>query len=339
MANDLASTADMSGAERAAIFLMSLGEDEAAKILRYMDPAEVQSLGAAMTSLKSVTQAHIGTVLDQFVNNIGNESSLSIGSQDYLKKILTRAMGREKANSMMSKVVGGEQQPKGLEALRWMTPGAIVRVIRDENPQIIAIILTHLEREQAGEVLGLLPDELQSDVVMRIATLDKVHPSALRELDEILDRRFAEDPDVEISGIGGTKAAAEILNTVDSDIESRVMDSIKDNDVDMGEEIQEKMFVFENLLGLDERGFQTMLREVSNEKIVMALKGSSKAMEEKIFRNMSKNAAEMMRDDLEAMGPVRLSEVEEAQKSIIAIAQRMNEEGQITLAGKGDEFV
>lgn len=214
-----------------------------------------------------------------------------------------------------------------------------MRVIRDENPQIIAIILTHLEREQAGEVLGLLPDELQSDVVMRIATLDKVHPSALRELDEILDRRFAEDPDVEISGIGGTKAAAEILNTVDSDIESRVMDSIKDNDVDMGEEIQEKMFVFENLLGLDERGFQTMLREVSNEKIVMALKGSSKAMEEKIFRNMSKNAAEMMRDDLEAMGPVRLSEVEEAQKSIIAIAQRMNEEGQITLAGKGDEFV
>lgn len=338
MANDQQAPIDMSGAERAAVFLMSLGEDEAAKILKYMDPTEVQTLGSAMTSLASVTQAHISTALDQFMNNIGNESSLSIGSQEYLKKILTRAMGREKANSMMSKVVIGDQ-PRGLEALRWMAPTAIARVIRGENPQIIAIILTHLDREQAGEVLGLMPDDVQSDIMMRIAALDKVHPTALEELDEILERRFAEDPDVELSGIGGTKAAAEILNTVDADTETRVMEIIHEADSDMGADIQEKMFVFENLLGLDERGFQTLLREVANEKIVLALKGASKAMSDKIFRNMSKNAAEMMRDDLEAMGPVRLTEVEEAQKSIIAIAQRMNEEGQIALAGKGDDFV
>lgn len=339
MADNQLTPVEMSGAERAAVFLMSLGEDEAAKILKFMDPIEVQTLGSAMTALRSVTQAHISTALDQFMNNIGNESSLSIGSQDYLKKILTRAMGREKANNMMSKVVVGDEQPRGLEALRWMAPSAIVRVIRGENPQIIAIVLTHLEREQAGEVLGLLPDDVQSDVMMRIAALDKVHPSALEELDEILERRFAEDPDVEIGGIGGTKAAAEILNTVDSDTETRVMEIIHEADSDMGADIQEKMFVFENLLGLDERGFQTLLREVANEKIVMALKGASKGMSDKIFRNMSKNAAEMMRDDLEAMGPVRLTEVEEAQKSIIGIAQRMNEEGTIALAGKGDDFV
>ncbi|MGV6857385.1 MAG: flagellar motor switch protein FliG [bacterium] len=330
--------AELSGAKRAAVLLMTLGEEEAAQILKYMAPEEVQSLGSAMAELTSVTQEDISGTLDQFVNNIGNESSLSIGSQDYLKRILTRALGREKANNMMARVVVGDK-PTGLEALRWMTPKSVANVIRDENPQIIAIILTHLDREHAGEVLAQLPEEAQPDILMRIASLKAVHPSALEELDEILEQRFAADPEVEIGGIGGTKAAAEILNTVDADTETRVIDTIKDADLEMCEDIQEKMFVFENLLALDDRGMQSMLREVANEKLVIALKGASAAMSEKIFRNMSKNAAEMLRDDLEAMGPVRLSEVEEAQKSIIAIAQRMNEEGLIALAGKGDEFV
>ncbi len=339
MADQELAKVELSGPERAAVFLMSLGEDEAAQVLRYMAPAEVQSLGTAMAELSSVTQEHISSALDQFVTNIGNESSLSIGSQDYLKRILTRALGREKANNMMAKVITGENQPMGLAALRWMTPKSVANVIRDENPQIIAIILTHLDREQAGEVLAQLAEEVQPDILMRIASLKAVHPSALAELDDILEQRFAADPEVEIPGIGGISAAAEILNTVDGDTESRVIDIIQGKDMEMYEEIKEKMFVFENLLGLDERGMQTMLREISNEKIVIALKGASAAMNDKVFRNMSKNAAEMLRDDLEAMGPVRLSEVEEAQKGIIAIAQRMNEEGLIALAGKGDEFV
>ena len=328
----------LAGPERAAILLMTLGEEKAAEILRHMSPEEVQALGSAMTSINTVTQQHIRGVLDNFIDNLGNQSSLSLGTQDFLRKSLTGALGREKANNMMSQVLI-DNNPKGLETLKWMDSRSVANVVRSEHPQIIAIVLAHLTRDKAGAVLDLLPEEIQTDVMVRVASLDTVHPAALEELNEIMQRRFEEEPDVVVAGIGGIKATAEILNSVSSETENRVFEALKEFDDDMSEKIQENMFVFENLLALDDRSMQLLLRGIAQDKLVKALKGASEDIQEKIFRNISKNAASLMRDDLQAMGPVRLKDVEEVQKEIMAIAQRLAEEGQIALGNKDDDFV
>ena len=328
----------LEGPERAAILLMTLGEEKAAEILRHMTPDEVQTLGTAMTSINTITQQHIRGVLDTFIENLGNQSALSIGTQDFLHKTLTGALGRDKANNMMSQVLI-DSNPKGLETLKWMESSSVANVIRNEHPQIIAIVIAHLSRDKAGAVLDLLSEEIQTDVMVRVASLDKVHPAALEELDEIMQRRFEEEPDVVITGIGGIDAAAEILNSVSSETEKRVFESFKDLDGDMSDKIQEKMFVFENLLALDDRGMQLLLRGIAQDKVVKALKGASEEIQEKVFRNVSKNASDMMRDDLQATGPMRLKDVEDVQKEIMAIAQRLADEGQISLGGKDDDFV
>lgn len=328
----------LDGPGRAAILLMALGEDEAAEVLKHMEPEEVQALGAAMTSLKKVSQREIRGVLDRFMQNLGEESSLGIGTDEFLYKALVQAMGREKANNIMAQIHtdGG---PRGLDTLNWMDPRAIANIIRDEHPQIIAIVLAHVSHTKAGQVLDLLPNEVQTDVMVRVAKLDSVHPAAIQELNDVMQRRFEEEPEVVVSGLGGIKVAAEILNSVSSATEERVFEALKDYNDEMSDQIQESMFVFENLLALDDRGMQTLLREIPQEKIVRALKGTSQEIREKVFRNVSKNAAEMMRDDLEAMGPIRLREVEEVQKDIMAMAQRLAEEGQIALGSKDDEYV
>ncbi len=328
----------LEGPERAAILLMTLGEEKAAEILCHMTPDEVQTLGTAMTSINTITQQHIRGVLDTFIENLGNQSALSIGTQDFLHKTLTGALGRDKANNMMSQVLI-DSNPKGLETLKWMESSSVANVIRNEHPQIIAIVIAHLSRDKAGAVLDLLSEEIQTDVMVRVASLDKVHPAALEELDEIMQRRFEEEPDVVITGIGGIDAAAEILNSVSSETEKRVFESFKDLDGDMSDKIQEKMFVFENLLALDDRGMQLLLRGIAQDKVVKALKGASEEIQEKVFRNVSKNASDMMRDDLQATGPMRLKDVEDVQKEIMAIAQRLADEGQISLGGKDDDFV
>ncbi len=328
----------LGGPARAAILLMALGEERAGEVLRYLGPQEVQALGAAMTKMNSITQAQIREVLDSFFVNVGNESALSIGTQEYLQKVLTKALGREKANNTLAQILM-DGEPRGLDTLKWMAPPAIATIIGKEHPQIIAIVLAHLDRDKAGQVLDMLPEDLQVDVMVRVASLDVVHPAALEELDEIIQRRFREEPDVVVSGLGGIKTAAEILNSVSSETETRVFEKLAELNDAMSEQIQENMFVFENLLALDDRGMQTLLREVPKEKLVKALKGASEEIREKVFRNVSKNAADMMRDDLEAMGPVRLREVQEVQKEIMAIALRLAEEGQIALGNKDDEFV
>jgi len=328
----------LEGPERAAILLMTLGEEKAAEILCHMTPDEVQTLGTAMTSINTITQQHIRGVLDTFIENLGNQSALSIGTQDFLHKTLTGALGRDKANNMMSQVLI-DSNPKGLETLKWMESSSVANVIRNEHPQIIAIVIAHLSRDKAGAVLDLLSEEIQTDVMVRVASLNKVHPAALEELDEIMQRRFEEEPDVVITGIGGIDAAAEILNSVSSETEKRVFESFKDLDGDMSDKIQEKMFVFENLLALDDRGMQLLLRGIAQDKVVKALKGASEEIQEKVFRNVSKNASDMMRDDLQATGPMRLKDVEDVQKEIMAIAQRLADEGQISLGGKDDDFV
>jgi flagellar motor switch protein FliG len=328
----------LDGPGRAAILLMALGEEDAAQVLRHMEPEEVQSLGMAMTSLKSVSQREIRGVLDRFMENLGEQSSLSIGTDEFLRKTLVNAMGREKANNIMAQVLV-DSEPKGLDTLNWMDPRAIANIIRDEHPQIIAIVLAHVSHAKAGQVLDLLPHDVQTDVMVRVAGLDSVHPAAIEELDQVMQKRFEEEPEVIVSGLGGIKVAAEILNSVSSATETRVFDALTEYNDDMSEKIQENMFVFENLLALDDRGMQLLLREIPQEKIVRALKGTSLEIQQKVFRNVSQNAAELMRDDLDAMGPIRLREVEEVQKDIMAMAQRLAEEGQIALGSKDDEFV
>ncbi|MCB1754135.1 MAG: flagellar motor switch protein FliG [Gammaproteobacteria bacterium] len=328
----------LSGPAHAAILLMALGEEKAASILKHMEPREVQTLGEAMAAIDGVSQSQIGGILDKFVDKIKSESSLGLGSRDYLKKTLTRALGHDRAGSILGQIQmdGG---PVGLESLKWMSPRAVANIVYNEHPQIIAIVLAHLEREQAGKVLDLMPKHLHTDILIRITKLDTIHPSALQELNEIIQRLFEENSETELTGIGGISVAAEILNGVSKEAETEVLEQLAEIDAELMQKIQDSMFIFDNLLSVDDRGMQSLLREVSTDKLILALKGAAQELREKIFRNMSKRAAEMLRDDLEAKGPVRLAEVEEAQKEILTVAMRMSEEGTIALGGKGDDFV
>jgi len=324
------------GAERAAILLMSLGEQEAAEVLKLMGPKEVQKIGQVMATLQNVSKQQVGAVLDDFISVVDEQTALGIGSEEYIKNMLVQALGEDKASGMIDRVLMGRSS-KGLEALKWMDPRAVAEIIRLEHPQIIAIVLAYLDPDQASEILGVLPEKTQSDILMRIATLEGIQPQALRELDEIMERQFSGNNNLKSSSVGGVKSAANILNFMDSSIESAIMESVRETDGELGDQIQDLMFVFENLADVDNTGIQALLREVSTESLVFALKGADEAVKEKIFSNMSKRAAEMLRDDLESRGPVKLSEVEGAQKEILTVARRLADSGDIVLGGKGTE--
>lgn len=327
------------GAQRAAIFLMSIGEDDAAAVLRHMGPKEVQRVGAAMATLSNVSKNDVGGVLDGFMQSVEDHTALGVGAEDYIRKMLIQALGEEKASGLIDRILLGHNS-KGLESLKWMDPRAVAEIIRLEHPQIMAIVLSHLDPDQAADVLACLPERARPDVLMRIASLDGIQPSALQELDDILEKQFSGNASIQSSSVGGLKSAANILNFMDSSMESRVMEQIGATDAALGEKIQELMFVFDNLVEVDDRGIQSLLREIQSDQLVVALKGADDAIREKIFRNMSKRAGEMLRDDLEAKGPVRLSDVETAQKEILAVARRMAEAGEIALGRHGgDEYV
>jgi flagellar motor switch protein FliG len=326
-----------SGVERSAILLMSLGEEEAAQVLKHMTPKEVQKLGEAMTSLKKINKEDVSEVLSEFCGEIDSQTSLGIGSEDYLKKVLVGALGEDKANNVIDRILLGRHS-KGLEALKWMDPRAVAEIIRLEHPQIISIVLSYLDSDQAAEVLSALPERTRPDILMRIASLDGIQPNAIHELDDILEKQFSGNTDnVKSSGVGGLKSAANILNFMDSSLEGAIMDQVRESDSELSESIEELMFIFENLVDVDDRGIQSLLREISSENLVLALKGSDEGVKDKILKNMSKRAAEMLVDDLETKGPVKLSEVELAQKEILAIARRMSESGEISLGGSGAE--
>lgn len=332
-----ASSGKFSGTERAAIFLLSLGETEAAQILKHMGPKEVQKVGAAMASMANVSRDQVQSILGDFIETVDNQTALGVGSEEYIRKVMVDALGEEKAGSLIDRILMG-RNTKGLEALKWMDARAVAEIIRLEHPQIMAIVLSYLDSDHSAQVINYLPDRVRVDVLMRIATLDGIQPAALAELDEIMERQFSgSNNNVKSSSVGGIKAAANILNFVDSGLEAELMELIKDNDAELGQKIQDLMFVFDNLAEVDDQGIQALLREVSSENLIIALKGADEGVREKIFKNMSKRAAEMLRDDLEAKGPVRLSEVETAQKEILAIARRMAEAGDIVLGGKGTE--
>jgi flagellar motor switch protein FliG len=326
----------LKGTDRAAVLLLSLGEANAAEVLKHMGPKEVQKVGAAMAAMTNVPRDQVMQVLEQFSETVQNQTALGVDSDEYIRSVMVGALGEDKAKGLMDRILLGSST-KGLEALKWMDARAVAELIRLEHPQIQAIVLSYLDNDHAAEVIKFFSEQTRHDVLLRIATLDGIQPSALQELDGILERQFAGNQNVQSSSVGGVKLAADILNFMDSSIEGEIMEAIKEADAELGQEIQDLMFVFDNLIDVDARGIQALLREVSSETLILALKGAEDAMQEKIFSNMSKRAAEMMRDDLENKGPVRLSEVEGAQKEILAIARRMSDSGELVLGGKGAE--
>jgi len=328
-----------SGTERAAILLLTLGEQEAAEVMKHMGAKQVQAIGAAMTQLQNISRQEVSEVLSHFTRTVEDQTSLGVGVDDYLRKVLIGALGEDKASGVIDRILFGRSS-KGLEALKWMDARAVSELIRQEHPQIIAIVLAYLDADQSAEVLSQFPDWLRADVVMRIATLDGIQPTALHELDEVIEKQFAgKTGALKTSIIGGIKTAANILNFMDSSQESALVDSIRKVDDALGAKIQDLMFVFDDLVEVDDRGMQEVLRAVPGERLLLAMKGADDALKEKIFKNMSQRAAEMLKDDLESRGPVRLSEVEAAQKEILAIVRKMAESGTIQLGGKGEEFV
>jgi len=332
-------TEALRGLERAAILMLALGEKDAAAIMSHMGPKEVQELGIAMAGMSKVTTNQMESVMHSFVDTLGSQTSLGIDSDNYIRKVLTQALGSDKAGGVIDRILLGRNS-KGLEQLKWMDPRSIAELIRLEHPQIIAIVLSFLDSDQAAEVLAAFPERVRPDIIMRIATLDGIQPAALQELDEILDKQFSGANNVKSSSLGGAKAAANILNLVEGAVESGIMEQVIANDQDLAQEIQDNMFVFDNLIDVDDRGIQSLLREVASDQLLLALRGADDALKEKIFKNMSKRAAEMLRDDLEAAAPARLSDVEGAQKEILTVARRLSDAGEINLGGSGgEEFI
>jgi flagellar motor switch protein FliG len=330
---------DTTGLQKAAILMLAMGEGEAAEVMKFLGPREVLKLGGAMAMMKGIPHEQVVEVLDDFVSQTALQSTIGLDSDDYIRQVLTKALGDDKASVLLSRILGGKDA-SGIESLKWMDSQSVSELIRNEHPQIIATILVHLERDQACEILSHFTDRLRNDVVLRIATLDGVQPAALRELNDVLTKLLSGNENIKKSSLGGVRAAAEILNFMNGEQESLVMDNIKNYDNDMAQKIMDEMFVFDNLIDIDDRGIQLLLREVQSEVLIIALKGASPDLREKIFKNMSQRASAMMREDLESKGPVRLSEVETQQKQILQIVRRLADEGQIVLGGKGeDSFV
>lgn len=316
--------------------MLALGADEAAEVMKYLGPREVQRLGAAMSSMKAVQAEELEDVLEKFRVETEQNTSIGLDSDDYIRDVLTKALGDDKASSLINRILGA-RDASGIESLKWMDSQSVAELIRNEHPQIIATILVHLERYQASEVLSHFTERLRNDVILRIATLDGVQPGALRELNDVLTKLLTGNENLKKKPMGGVRTAAEIMNFFGGETEQSVMSNLKNFDPDMAQKIMDEMFVFENIIDIDDRGIQTMLREVQSESLIVALKGAGQELRDKIFKNMSQRAAEMMRDDLESKGPVRLSEVEAQQKEILQIVRRLADEGQIVLGGKGED--
>ena len=326
----------LDGVDKAAILLLSLSEEDAAQILKHLEPKQVQKVGMAMAALDDLSQAKISAVHNLFIDQIQSFSTIGFQSEDFIKKALTAALGEDKAASLIDQIVMGSGA-KGLDSLKWMDSKQVANIIRNEHPQIQTIVLSYLEPEQSAEILSQFPEKVRLDLTMRIANLEEVQPAALQELNEIMEKQFAGQAGAQAAKMGGLKAAADIMNYLDTNVEGQLMDSIREHDEEMSQQIQDLMFVFENLMDVEDRGIQAILREVQQDVLMKAIKGTDEALKEKILGNMSKRAAELLADDLEAMGPVRISEVEAAQKEILSTARRLADSGEIMLGGGGGE--
>jgi flagellar motor switch protein FliG len=329
----------LEGVDKAAILLLSLTEDDAAQILKHLEPKQVQKLGQAMAQIDDMTQAKITAVHKHFIEEIQNYSTIGFQSTDFVKRALTSALGEDKAANLIDQILMGTGA-KGLDSLKWMDSKQVASIIRNEHPQIQTIVMSYLDAEQSAEILSQFPEKVRLDLMMRVANLEEVQPAALQELNEIMEKQFAGQAGTQAAKMGGLKSAADIMNYLDTNIEGQLMDAIREQDEEMSQQIQDLMFVFDNLADVDDRAIQAILREVQQEALLKAIKGAEGELKDKITKNMSKRAAEMLIDDLEAMGPVRISEVETAQKEILSVARRLADAGEIMLGGGGgDEFL
>lgn len=329
----------LEGIEKAAILLLSLSEEDAAQILKHLEPKQVQRLGQAMAGIEDMTQPKITAVHKSFIEEIQNYSTIGFQSQEFVRRALTAALGEDKAANLVDQILSGNGA-KGLESLKWMDSKQVASIIRNEHPQIQTIVMSYLEPEQSAEILSQFPEKVRLDLLMRVANLEEVQPAALQELNEIMEKQFAGQAGTQAAKMGGLKSAANIMNYLDTNVEGQLMDAIREQDEEMSQQIQDLMFVFDNLIDVDDRGVQTILREVQQESLLKAIKGADESLKNKITSNMSKRAAEMLMDDLEALGPIRVSEVETAQKEILSIARRLADAGEIMLGGGGgDDFL
>jgi flagellar motor switch protein FliG len=324
------------GLHDAAILLMSIGEEQAAEVFKYLTPKEVQKIGEKMAKLQTVPREKLETVLTNFEERAGEQASLVADTDEFVRQVLQKALGEEKAAFLIDRILQGKDV-SGIEGLKWMDAATVAELIRNEHPQIIASILVHLERDHASDILQFLTERTRNDVILRIATLDGIQPNALKELNEVLNKALAGSDKIKKTQLGGVRAAAEMLNFFNGTAEASVIENVKEHDPDLAQKILDEMFTFENLLELDDRAIQLLLREIQTESLVVALKGTDKALQEKIFKNMSQRAAEMLKEELENKGPVRVSEVEAEQKEILKTVRRLSDEGQIVLGGGGAE--
>ena len=329
----------LDGAQRAAVFLLSLGEEAAAEVLRHMEPREVQDVGKAMTELTTISNEDLESVVGEFTEVIFSGNAVGTDPLGYVKKTLNQALGETKGNRMVNRILKG-QDSKGMDALKWMDADSVALILKHEHPQICAIVLSSLDSDHAAEVLSQLPRDRLPDIMMRVASLETIHPAALEELDEIIQRKVIEAVPTPPSKVEGIKIAANILGYVDSSVEAEVLYRIEEDDEAMSGSIRDLLFVFDNLMTVTDRHMQRLLQEVGQDKLVIALKGASEAMRDKITSNMSSRASEMLLEDLELKGPVRLKEVEDTQKEILQIALNLSADGEIAIGGKGgDEYV
>ena len=327
---------DDQGLENAAILLMSLGEEEAAGVFKHLTPKEVQGLGETISKMKSIPRERVDSVLQLF-NTVAAEQSMLVSDTDeYVKAVLRRALGDDKANLLIDRIMQGGDTA-GIESLKWMDPASVGELLRIEHPQIVAAILVHLDYDHAAEVLKTFTERQRNEVLVRIATLDGIQPSALKDLNEVMGKVLAGGEKMRKTSLGGVKTAAEMINLMGTSVETAVLDYIREADNDLAQKIMDNMFTFDDLLKIDDRGVQALLKEVQSESLIIALKGATPELREKIFANMSSRAAETLREDLESRGPVRVSEVEAEQKEMLKTVRRLADEGQIVLTGGGDD--
>ncbi|HWI10232.1 MAG TPA: flagellar motor switch protein FliG [Burkholderiaceae bacterium] len=328
---------DDQGLENAAILLMSLGEEEAASVFKHLSPKEVQGLGETIQKMKSIPRERVDKVLALFHNVAAEQSNLVSDTDEYVKSVLRKALGDDKANLLIDRIMTGGGDTAGIESLKWMDPASVGELLRIEHPQIVAAILVHLDFDQAAEVLKTFTERQRNEVLVRVATLDGIQPSALKDLNEVMGRVLAGGERTRKTALGGVKAAAEMINLMGTSVETAVLDYIREADNDLAQKIMDNMFTFDDLEKIDDKGIQALLKEVQSESLVIALKGATPEMREKIFKNMSTRAAETLREDLESRGPVRVSEVEAEQKELLKVVRRLADEGQIVLGGGGDD--
>ena len=324
------------GIEDAAIMLMSMGEEEASEVFKHLLPKEVQRLGETIAKLKAVPRERYEAVVENFLKLAEAEHLLVADSDEYVRSVLRKALGEEKASLLLERILAGNDVT-GIESLKWMEAQSVAELLRNEHPQIVAAILVHLEYDQTSQVLKLLPDRMRNEVLMRVATLDGIQPAALKDLNEVLSNVLSGSDRARKSQLGGVKSAAEILNMMGSSVETSVLDYIRESDGDLAQNIMDNMFTFDDMIKLDDKAIQMVLKEVQSESLVISLKGATPELRERIFKNMSSRAAETLREDLETRGPVRVTDVEAEQKEMLKIVRRLVEEGEISLGGGSDD--